>query len=91
MQRGISALMAVLIMAVSCPPVPGAEPTPQKQVAIKKKPARKKKLTPQQARTLQKKAEADGKRHQLEMQKRNYQLMLEAQRRGMQQQPQKQQ
>lgn len=55
------------------------------------KKGKKKKLTRQQGRKLQKKAEKEAKQHQVEMRRREYQQMQEAQQRAaMQMQQQRQ-
>ena len=43
----------------------------------------KRKLTAKEARALQRKAEREGKRHEMEMRRREYQQMMDARRRSM--------
>ncbi len=60
-------------------------PASQKKTVHKKKI---RKLSRKGTANLQKKAEQNAKRHQVEMQRREFQIMQESQRRGMMQQQQ---
>lgn len=57
---------------------------------VNQKKTKKQKMTKKKAEKLHKEAEKDAKRHQVQVQRREYQLMLDAQRRGMESQRQQQ-
>jgi len=85
----ISALLVAFTFgecgAVAGKQLPSPPPAPAKKKVQKKKIH---KLSRKGSANLQKKAELDANRHQVEMQRREYQMMQEAQRRGMMQQQQ---
>jgi hypothetical protein len=74
--------------AVNGKQLPSPPPAPGKKRVKTMKP---RKLSRKGAATLQKKAEQTAKLHQVEMQRREFLLMQEAQRRGMIQRQQMQQ
>ena len=93
-------LLAALLLAFGDTVAFAAQPQPagpqltvqKKQSKVKKgKKAKKKGISPQEGRKLQKKAEQDAKKHALEARKQEFRMMQEAQRRAIMQQSQGQQ
>jgi hypothetical protein len=86
-------LISALLVAFTCgeceavagKQLPSPPPAPEKKKVQKKKV---RKLSRKETANLQKKVELDAKRHQVDMQRREFQMMQESQRRGMQQQQQ---
>jgi len=86
MKKIVPTIVLLLFCFSVCHAAPqriSSTPAQVKQQNMKKH--KKKKLTLKEGKGLQKKAEKTGRQHQIKMQQREYQLMLEAQRRGMMQ------
>jgi hypothetical protein len=90
MKRILVSALLVAFTFGECGAVTGKQlPTPPPAPGKKKVQEKKIRKLPQKGTAnLHKKAEQDANRHQVQMQRREYQMMQEAQRRGMMQQQQ---
>lgn len=88
-------VVALLVLGLWIPAGGAVESVPVKagKQDVKKGTVKKqkKKVAKKDLQQMRKKAEADANRHKVDMQRREYQMMLEAQRRGMMQQQQQMQ
>jgi hypothetical protein len=89
----IKAVLMVFLLILACDGSwaasrPAKDGTADKTARSAKRKIVKKRLTSQEADRLRKNAEKDSKRHENEARRREYQMMLESQQRGMMQRQQ---
>lgn len=77
----------VLALCLAVPVAAGAVPAASGKAPAKAGKHQKKKNAKMSVVQLRKKGEKDAARHKTEMMRREYQLMMEAQQRGMRQRP----